>query len=73
MKQFYNIRCDPDLDKSFCDMRHITCACTGCVEQPSNPWWTNLDKTLQPRYDIKPETCNTLPYYVAIINGIYPN
>ena len=53
MKHFYNIRQDPDLDKGFCDMQHIPCACTGCVEQLSNTWLPNLDKKLQPRYDIK--------------------
>ena len=26
MKQFYHIRCVPDLDKGFCDMRGIPCA-----------------------------------------------
>ena len=57
MKHFYHIRCDPDLDNGFCAMRRITCACTGCVEQLSKPWLTNLYKTLQPRYFIKPETC----------------
>ena len=57
MKHFYYIRCDTDLDKGLCAMRHIPCSCTGCVEQLSNPWSPNLDKTLQPRYAIKPETC----------------
>ena len=33
MKHFYHIRCDPDLDEYFCNMRRIPCACTGCVEQ----------------------------------------
>ena len=32
MKHFYHIRCDPDLDKGFCAMRRIPCACTGCIE-----------------------------------------
>ena len=32
MKHFYHIRYDPDLDKGFCAIRHIPCACTGCVE-----------------------------------------
>ena len=36
-KKFYNIRYDPDLDKGFCAMRRIPCACTGCVEQLSKP------------------------------------
>ena len=38
-------------------MQRIPCACTGCVEQLSTPWLSNLDKTLQPRYVIEPETC----------------
>ena len=58
MKHFYHIRLDTDLDKGFYDMRLILCAFTGCVEQLSKPWLPNLDKTSQPRYDIKPETCN---------------
>ena len=52
MKQFYHIRCDPDLDEGFYAMRRIPCACIGCVEQLSNPLLPNLDKTLLPRYDI---------------------
>ena len=52
MKQFDHIRCDPDLDKGFCAMRHIPCDCTECVEQLSNPWRTKLDKTLRPHYYI---------------------
>ena len=56
-KHSYHIRWDPDLDKGFCAMRRIPCTCTGCVEHLSNPWLPNLDKTLQPCYDIKPETC----------------
>ena len=58
MKHFYHIICNPDLDEGLCAMRHIPCACTGCAEQLSNPWLPNLDKTLQPRYAIKPETCD---------------
>ena len=57
MKHFYHIRFDPNLDKCFCAMRRIPCARTGCVEQLSKPWLPNLDKTLQPRYVIEPETC----------------
>ena len=48
-------------------MRRIPCACSGCVEQLSKPWLPNLDKTLQPRYDIKPETCK----YSSIL-CVYP-
>ena len=57
MKNFYHIGCDPDLEKGFCDMRRIPCACTVFVEQLSKPWLPNLDKTLQPGYVIKPEIC----------------
>ena len=57
MKQFYHIRCNPESGKGFCAMRRIPCDCTGCVEQISKPWVPNLDKTLQPRYVIEPETC----------------
>ena len=57
MKHFYHLRCDPDLDESFCDMRRIPCACTGCAEQLCKPWLPNLEKTQQPCYLIKPETC----------------
>ena len=38
-------------------MRRIPCACSVCVEQLSKPWLPNLEKTQQPRYVIKPETC----------------
>ena len=37
MKQFYHIRYDPGLGKGFCGMQLIPCACTGCVENFSNP------------------------------------
>ena len=37
-------------------MRRIPCSCTMCVEQLSNLWLPNFDKTLQPRYVIEPET-----------------
>ena len=56
MKHFYYIRCDPDLDKCFCDMLRILCAFTGWVEKLSKIWLPNLDKALQPRYVIKTET-----------------
>ena len=45
--------CDPDLDKGFCDMQRISCACTWCVEKLPKPWLPNLDKYLQPRYAIE--------------------
>ena len=54
---FYHIRCDPDLDKGFCAIRRRPCACTGCVGLLYNKWLPNLDKALQPRYVIEPETC----------------
>ena len=57
MKHFYHIRCDNDLDKGFCAMWLIPCACTGCAEQLSKPWLHNLDKNIQPHYFIEPETC----------------
>ena len=44
MKNFYHIRCDPDLDEGLCAMRQINCACTGCVEKLSKPWLPNLEK-----------------------------
>ena len=56
-KQFYYIRCDPDLGEVLCAMQYIPCACTGCVEQISNTWLPNRYKTLQPRYAIETETC----------------
>ena len=46
-------------------MRRIPCACSGCVEQLSKTWLTNLEKTQQPRYVIKPETCK----YYSILRG----
>ena len=65
MKHFYHIRCDPDLDENFCDMRRIHCACTGCIEKLSKTWLPNLDKTPQPRYVIDPETYK----YSSILRG----
>ena len=65
MKHFYFIKCDHDSDKVLCAMQRIPCACTGCVEQLSKPWLPNLDKTLQPRYVIEPETCE----YSSILRG----
>ena len=65
MAQFYHIRCDPDLDKSFCDMQHIPCACTGCVKQLPNTWLPNSEKTQQIRYAIETKTCK----YSYILRG----
>ena len=62
---FYHIRCDPDVDGGFYDMRRIPCACSGYVEQLSNTWLPNLDKTLQQRYSIKPKTWK----YYSILYG----
>ena len=75
MKQFYHIRCDPDLGEGLCAMRHIPCACSVCVEQLSKPWLPNLDKTLQPNYAMlsNPKYVCTIPSWVDIINGILPN
>ena len=55
MKHFYRIRCDPDLGEVSFDMQHISCSCTGCVEQLTSPWLPNRDKTLQPRYTTEPK------------------
>ena len=65
MKYFYHIRCDPDLDEGLCAMWIIPCDYTGCIEQPSKPWLTHLDKTLQPRYAIELKTCK----YYSILSG----
>ena len=65
MKHFYHIRCDPDLGEGFCAMRRIPCGFTRCVEQLSKPCLPNLEKNQQPRYGIKPETCN----YSSILRG----
>ena len=65
IKNFYHIRCDPDLGEGFCAMRRIPCACSGCVEQLSKPRLPNLEKTQQLRYVIEPETCK----YSSILRG----
>ena len=65
MKQFYRIRCDPDLGKVLFSMRRIPCACNGFVEQLYNTWLPNRYKTLQPHYDIEPETGK----YSSILRG----
>ena len=50
MKHFYHIICDPDLDKGFCDMCRIPCACTGYMLNKSpNPGyltWINIPTAL---------------------------
>ena len=73
IKHFYHIRCNPDLDENFCAMRHTPCACTGCFEKLSNPWLHNLDKPYNHVILSNPKHLSTLPYYMAIINGILPN
>ena len=65
MKHFYLIRCDYDFDEGFCDMRRITSAFNGCVEQLSKPWLPNLDKNLRSRYAIEPKTCK----YYSVLCG----
>ena len=65
MKHFCHIVCDTDLYEGFCAMRRIPYACTRFVEQLSKPWLPGLDKTLQPPYVIKPETCK----YSSILHG----
>ena len=65
LKHFYHIRCDADLDEVFYAMRRMPCACTGCVEQFSNPSLPNVDKNLQPRYAILTETWK----YSSIFRG----
>ena len=46
-------------------MRQIPCDFIGCVEKLSKLWLPNLDKNLQPRYVIEPETCK----YSSILRG----
>ena len=65
LKDFYHIRCDPDLGQGFCAMRRIPCACIACVTQLSHPWTPNIDKLLQPRYAIEPPCCK----YASILRG----
>ena len=65
MKHFYRIICNPDLDKVFCAMRRIPCACTRYVEQLSKTVLPDVDKTLQPRYFIEPKICK----YYSILRG----
>ena len=65
MKHFYHIGCNTDLYEDFCAMRRIPFSCTWCVEQLFKPWFPKLDKTLQPRYVIEPETCK----YSSILRG----
>ena len=73
MKHFYHIRCNPDLDEGFCDMRRIPCACTGCVEQLSKPWLPKFEKPNNHVMLSNQKRVITLQSYMAIINGIFPN
>ena len=65
MKHFYHIICDPGLGEVFCAMQRILFNFTGGVGKLPNAWLPNLDKTLQPCYAIKPETCK----YFSILRG----
>ena len=73
MKHFYHIRCDPDLDKGFCAMRRIPCACTGCVDQLSNPGNLTWIKPYNHVMLLNHKHVTNLQSYMAIINGILPN
>ena len=73
MKQFYHIRCYPDLYKGFCALRRITCSCTGCVENFPNPGYLTWIKPYNHVMLSKPKHVSTLQSNVAIINGIFPN
>ena len=73
MKQFYHIRYDPELGKGFCAIRRIPCACSGCVEKLSKPWWPNLEKHNNHVMLSNQKHVSTLQSYRAIINGILPN
>ena len=67
-KQFYHIRCDPDLDKGFCAMRRILCASTECVEKYTIPGYLTRIETYNYVLLPNPKYVSTLPSYVAIIN-----
>ena len=73
MKHFYHIRCDPDLGKGFCSILCIPCTFTGCVEKLFNRRLPNRDKPYNHIMLLNLKNASTLPYYVAIINGILPN
>ena len=72
IKHFYNIRCDPDLDKGFCAVRRIPCVCNGFVHSPI-PVYLTCIKPYNHVMLSNPKHVSTLPSYVAIINGIFPN
>ena len=73
MKNFYHIRCNPDLEEGFCAMRRIPCACSGCVEQLYKPWLPNLDKRKNYVMLLNKKHVCTIQSYMAIITGILPN
>ena len=73
MKHFYHIIYDPGLGECFCAIQRIPCAYTGCVEQISNPWLHKRDKPYNHVMLSNRKHISTLPYYMAIINGIFPN
>ena len=73
MKHFYNIICDTDLDRGFCAMRRTPCACTGCVENTIITGYLNWIKPYNHVMPSIPKHLSTLPSYVTIINGIFPN
>ena len=72
MKYFYQMRCDPDLDKVLCAMRFIPCACTGCVEKSPIPGYLAQIKPSNHVMLLNPKHVSTLPSYGDIINGIFP-
>ena len=73
MKHFYHIICDPDLDEGSCAIWRIPCACTRCVEKLSEPWLPNLEKPYNQIMLLNQKHVSTLQYYMALINGIFPN
>ena len=72
-KHSYHIRCVPDLDKGFCDMRRRPCACNACFENSPNPGYLTWIKPSNHLMLLNTEHVSTLPSYMVIINGILPN
>ena len=73
MKHCYHIIRDPDLEEYFCAMRRIPCACTGYVEKSPTTGYLTWIKPFNHIMLSNPKHVRTLPYYVAIKNGIFPN
>ena len=73
MKHFYHIIRDPDLDEGFCAMQRIPCACTGCVEKPPNVGDLTRIKPSNHVMLSNQKHVSTIPSYMDIINGIFPN